>query len=43
MHNLFFVRRRFGKKSNGTILTLFVLSLVLLALGIGLVLLNSAV
>jgi len=41
MHNLFFIRRRFGKKGNGIILTLFLLSLVLLALGVGLLLLTS--
>jgi hypothetical protein len=40
MHNIFFIRRRFGEqKGNRIILVLVILSLVLLALGIGLLLL----
>ncbi len=40
MHNIFFIRRRFGKeKGNRIIFILIGLSLVVLALGIGLLLL----
>lgn len=40
MHNIFFIRRRFGEeKGNRIILTLAILSLVMLALGVGLLLL----
>ncbi len=37
MHNIFFIRRRFGeKKGNRIIFGLLVFSIVILALGIGL-------
>jgi hypothetical protein len=40
MHNIFFIRRHFGEeKGNRIILTLVILSLVVLALGVGLLLL----
>lgn len=39
MHNIFLIRRRFGKtKGNRIILVLMILSLIILALGIGLLL-----
>jgi hypothetical protein len=40
MHNLFFIRRRFPKSANRTILTLGLLSASAIVLGLGLLLLG---